>query len=101
MQPLTLTFSTDAVYPRDRFDFWHFAARKSAAALLRLTALCQRGMRCADIATAAGMRNANRLLLQQGNSLERFLQHRRLERCREALRNPGHGLAPRDYRREG
>ena len=29
MQPLTLTFSTDTVHPRDRFDFWHSAARKS------------------------------------------------------------------------
>ena len=29
MQPLTLTFSTDTVHPRDRFDFWHSVACKS------------------------------------------------------------------------
>ncbi len=108
----------------------------SAAALLRLRravegALGQREMRCADVAAAAGMsvRYANHLLLQEGTSLERFLQHRRLEKCREALRAPGqshrsiseiaydwgfsdashftrsfkvaYGMAPRDYRREG
>jgi AraC family transcriptional regulator, positive regulator of tynA and feaB len=108
----------------------------SAAALLRLrraveAALAQRGMRCADVAAAAGMsvRYANHLLRQDGTSLERYLQHRRLEKCRDALRDPGqshrsiseiafawgfsdashftrsfkaaYGLAPRDYRREG
>jgi AraC family transcriptional regulator, positive regulator of tynA and feaB len=107
----------------------------SAAALLRLrraveAALAQRGMRCADVA-AAGMsvRYANHLLRQDGTSLERYLQHRRLEKCRDALRDPGqshrsiseiafawgfsdashftrsfkaaYGLAPRNYRREG
>ena len=108
----------------------------SASALLRLrqaveAALGKRGVRCAEVAEAAGMsmRYANHLLLQEGTSLERFLQHRRLEKCREALRDPGqshrsvseiafawgfsdashftrsfkaaYGLAPRDYRREG
>jgi AraC family transcriptional regulator, positive regulator of tynA and feaB len=108
----------------------------SAAALLRLrraveAALAQRGMRCADVAAAAGMsvRYANHLRRQDGTSLERYLQHRRLEKCRDALRDPGqshrsiseiafawgfsdashftrsfkaaYGLAPRDYRREG
>jgi AraC family transcriptional activator of tynA and feaB len=108
----------------------------SAAALLRLRravegALGRREMRCADVAAAAGMsmRYANHLLLQEGTSLERLLQHRRLEKCRETLRDPGqshrsiseiayawgfsdashftrsfkaaYGMAPRDYRREG
>jgi AraC family transcriptional activator of tynA and feaB len=106
----------------------------SAAALLRLRRaveanLSQRMLRCGDIAAAAGMsvRYANHLLLQEGTSLERLIQHRRLEKCKDALRDPGqmgrsiseiafawgfsdashftrsfksaYGVSPRDYRR--
>ncbi len=93
--------------------------------------LCQRGLRCADVAAVAGMslRYANHLLMQEGTSLERFIQRRRLEKCRDALRDPAqshrsvseiafswgfsdashfarsfktaYGTTPRDYRREG
>jgi AraC family transcriptional regulator, positive regulator of tynA and feaB len=108
----------------------------SASALMRLrqaveSNLCQRGLRCADIAAVAGMslRYANHLLMQEGTSLERFIQRRRLEKCRDALRDPAqshrsvseiafswgfsdashfarsfktaYGTTPRDYRREG
>ncbi len=108
----------------------------AAAALLRLrrtveNMLSQRALRCSEIAAAAGMslRYANHLLLQEGTSLERLVQHRRLEKCRDALRDPGqshrsvgeiaftwgfsdashfarsfktaYGVSPRDYRREG
>jgi AraC-like DNA-binding protein len=108
----------------------------SATALLRLrrtveSTLSQRGLRCSEVAAAAGMslRYANHLLLQEGTSLERYIQRRRLEKCREALRDPGqshrsvgeiafswgfsdashfarsfktaYGVSARDYRREG
>lgn len=107
----------------------------AASGLLRLRQaveinLANRSLRCADIAAAAGMslRYANSLLLQEGTSLERLIQHRRLEKCREALRNPAeagrniseiafawgfadaahfarsfksaYGLSPSDYRRQ-
>jgi AraC-like DNA-binding protein len=108
----------------------------AATALLRLrraveAMLSQQALRCADVAAAAGIstRYANHLLLQEGTSLERLIQHRRLEKCRGALRDPGqshrsiseiafswgfsdashfarsfkvaYGVSPRDYRREG
>jgi AraC family transcriptional activator of tynA and feaB len=108
----------------------------SSSALMRLrqaveTNLCQRDRRCADIAAAAGMslRYANHLLMREGTSLERFIQRRRLEKCRDALRDPAqshrsvseiafswgfsdashfarsfktaYGTTPRDYRRQG
>lgn len=107
----------------------------AATALLRLrraveALLSQQTLRCADVAAAAGisLRYANHLLMQEGTSLERMIQHRRLEKCREALRDPGqshrsvseiafswgfsdashfarsfkaaYGVSPRDYRRE-
>lgn len=107
----------------------------AAAALVRLrgaveTSITHHGMRCADVAAAAGMsvRYANHLLLQEGTSLERLIQHRRLEKCREALLDPAqdrrsiseiafscgfadashfsrsfkiaYGASPRDYRHE-
>ena len=108
----------------------------AAMALLRLrraveTMLSQQALRCADVAAAAGisLRYANHLLLREGTSLERLIQHRRLEKCRCALADPrqGHrsiseiafswgfsdashfarsfkaayGVSPRVYRREG
>lgn len=108
----------------------------AAVALVRLRRaieanLHRNSMRCADVAAAAGMsmRYANRLLVQEGTSLERLIQQRRLEKCRDALRDPArhrtsiseiafswgfsdaahfarsfktaYGVSPREYRREG
>jgi len=107
----------------------------AAAALLRLkgaveACISHHAVRCPDIAAAAGMsvRYANHLLLQEGASLERYIQCRRLEKCREAMLDPAqerrsiseiafswgfadashfsrsfkaaYGASPRDYRRE-
>jgi AraC family transcriptional activator of tynA and feaB len=70
----------------------------SAAAIVRLrhaveACIADPAARCADVAATAGMsvRYANHLLLQEGTSLERFMQHRRLEKCREALLDPAQG----------
>jgi AraC-like DNA-binding protein len=86
-------------------------------------------LRPASAAAEAGIsvRYANALLWQEGSSIERYIQHRRLERCRQALEDPAqahrmigeiafgwgfsdlshfgrrfraaYGLAPGDYRR--
>jgi len=68
-----------------------------ATALLRLKAvveagLCDPELRPATVAAAAGVsvRYANTLLSQEGTSLERYIQDRRIERCRSALSDPAH-----------
>lgn len=68
-----------------------------ATALLRLKAavdasLCDPELRPLTVAAAAGMsvRYANALLSNEGTSLERYIQDRRLERCRAALDDPAH-----------
>jgi AraC-like DNA-binding protein len=77
----------------------HGAALSSvrATALLRLKSavdagLCDPELRPAAVASAAGVsvRYANALLSNEGTSLERFIQDRRLERCRAALGDPAH-----------
>ncbi|MGH7633943.1 MAG: helix-turn-helix domain-containing protein, partial [Gemmatimonadaceae bacterium] len=105
-----------------------------ALTLFRLKApiearLCDPRLKPAMAAGAAGIsvRYANNLLSQEGYSLERYILHRRLERCRSALEDQGqahrligeiafawgfselshfirrfraaYSLAPRDYRR--
>jgi AraC-like DNA-binding protein len=102
-------------------------------ATLRLRAAIESQLANADanaqsIAVAAGMseRSASRLLAQEGTSLHRLLYEGRLQKCRNALRDPAqshrsiseiahawgfrdishfshafkarYGLAPRDYR---
>lgn len=72
--------------------------RLSSTAMLALhrlkaavdTHLADANVRCADIAQTAGMsvRYANLLLAKEGTSLERYLQTRRLERCRAAFLDP-------------
>ena len=49
--------------------------------------LCEMDLKPAAVAAQAGIsvRYANALLAQEGYSLERFILHRRLERCRRAL----------------
>ncbi len=66
-----------------------------ATALIRLKAaiearLCDAALKPAVAAAAAGMsvRYANDLLSQEGFSVERYILHRRLERCRRALEDP-------------
>jgi AraC-like DNA-binding protein len=66
-----------------------------STALFRLksvieTHLREPGLRPAAAAAAAGIsvRYANDLLSQEGTSTERYIQHRRLERCRLALEDP-------------
>jgi AraC-like DNA-binding protein len=66
-----------------------------ATALLRLRSaiesrLCEPGLKPAAAAAAAGIsvRYANALLSQEGFSVERYILHRRLERCRRALEDP-------------
>jgi AraC-like DNA-binding protein len=68
-----------------------------ATALLRLKSavdagLCDPELRPATVASTAGVsvRYANALLSQEGTSLERYIQDRRLERCRGALSDPAH-----------
>jgi AraC family transcriptional activator of tynA and feaB len=63
-----------------------------STALLRLKSvieahLRERDLKPAAIAAAAGIsvRYANALLSREGSSVERYVLHRRLERCREAL----------------
>jgi AraC-like DNA-binding protein len=65
------------------------------AAVLRLkaaveTSLCDPELKPASVAAAArvSVRYANALLSQEGSSLERYIQDRRLERCRAALCDP-------------
>ena len=66
-----------------------------AVALARLKAviearLCSFGLKPGEVAAEAGMsvRYANHLLSQEGYSIERYILHRRLERCRRALEDP-------------
>jgi AraC-like DNA-binding protein len=66
-----------------------------AAALLRLKATIEARLREPDlkpaaVAACAGMsvRYANTLLSREGFSIERYILHRRLERCRRALADP-------------
>jgi AraC-like DNA-binding protein len=66
-----------------------------ASALLRLKAvidarLSDPTLKPADVAAAVGIsvRYANDLLAEQNFSLERYILHRRLERCRVALADP-------------
>jgi AraC-like DNA-binding protein len=66
-----------------------------ASALLRLKAvinarLSDPTLKLADIAAAAGIsvRYANDLLAEENFSLERYILHRRLERCRSVLEDP-------------
>ena len=75
-----------STFPRRRHR--HYAASAS-----RRNESMSRGRRCADIAAAAGMslRYANHLLMREGTSLERFIQHRR-------LRNAGTPCATRPSR---
>ncbi len=105
-----------------------------ATALYRLKSviearLCNADLKPADAATAAGIsvRYANTLLAEEDFSVERYILHRRLERCRRALEDPApsnrmiseiafawgfsdlshfgrrfraaYGMAPGDYRR--
>jgi AraC-like DNA-binding protein len=69
-----------------------FPSAVRAAALLRLksvieTRLCDPDLKPAAAAACARMsvRYANALLSQEGFSIERYILHRRLERCRRAL----------------
>ncbi len=117
-----------------RGDIVSALASPRAVALLRLKTaieahLCNPNLRPVDAAAAAGIsvRYANDLLAQEGTSLERYILHRRLERCRRTLEDPSqssrmigeiafawgfsdlshfirrfrraYGMAPRDYRR--
>jgi AraC-like DNA-binding protein len=70
-------------------------ASPRATALLRLKAaiearLSDTQLKPAAAATAAAIsvRYANDLLSEEGRSVERYIQHRRLERCRRALEDP-------------
>ncbi len=118
----------------ERGDAVSALASPRAVALLRLKAaiesrLCNPDLRPAEAAASAGIsvRYANDLLAHEGSSLERYVLHRRLERCRRALEDPAqssrmigeiafawgfselshfvrrfrraYGMAPRDYRR--
>ncbi len=69
-----------------------------ATALFRLKAgiedqLCNPALKPEMAAAAVGIsvRHANELLSCEGFSLERFILHRRLERCRRALEDPAQG----------
>jgi AraC family transcriptional activator of tynA and feaB len=66
-----------------------------ASALLRLkmaidTRLSDPNLKPAEAAAAAGIsvRYANDLLAEENSSIERYILHRRLERCRSALEDP-------------
>jgi AraC family transcriptional regulator, positive regulator of tynA and feaB len=66
-----------------------------ATTLLRLKSsiearLCEPDLRPAAVAAAVGIsvRYANDLLWEEGASIERYILHRRLERCRAALEDP-------------
>ena len=68
-----------------------------ATSLLRLKSIIETNLhdpalRPATVAQAAGIsvRYANRLLANEGTSLERYIMLRRLERCRQVLINPAH-----------
>ena len=63
-----------------------------AVALLRLKSVVERRLREPELKPAAvaaeagiGVRYANDLLSQEGSSVERYILHRRLERCRQTL----------------
>jgi AraC-like DNA-binding protein len=67
-----------------------------AAALMRVKSaiearLCDADLKPATVAAAAGIsvRYANALLAEEGTSVERYVLSRRLERCRQALEDPG------------
>lgn len=71
------------------------SARSSA--LMRLKSaiemrLSDPGLKPAAVAVAAGVsvRYANALLAQEGTSVERYIQERRLARCRRVLDDPAH-----------
>lgn len=73
----------------------HTLSSPKAVALFRLKSaieghLSSAGLRPAIAAAEAGIsvRYANLLLSQEGYSVERYIQHRRLERCRCALEDP-------------
>jgi AraC family transcriptional regulator, positive regulator of tynA and feaB len=66
-----------------------------AAALFRLKSVIEAQLGNPDLRPSAvaasagvGVRYANDLLSQEGSSIERYIQHRRLERCRRALEDP-------------
>jgi AraC family transcriptional regulator, positive regulator of tynA and feaB len=66
-----------------------------ATSLLRLKSVVEAqlgnpDLRPSAVAAAAGIgvRYANDLLSHEGSSIERYVQHRRLERCRRALEDP-------------
>jgi AraC-like DNA-binding protein len=66
-----------------------------ATALFRLKSvvearLCEPDLKPRVVAATAGIsvRYANALLSQEGTSVERYILHRRLERCRRALEDP-------------
>jgi AraC-like DNA-binding protein len=70
-------------------------ASARATALFRLKAvidarLCDPALKPATVAAAAGIsvRYANDLLAREGTSVERYILHRRLERCRRVLEDP-------------
>ena len=72
-----------------------------AVALYRLKAvidsqLCDRTLSPATVAAAAGIsvRYANDLLSKEGTSVERYILHRRLERCRRVLEDPAQTRRP-------
>ncbi len=86
---IALAFSTES----DRDGAALSTARGTA--LLRLkaaveTSLCDPELRPPAVAAAAGVsvRYANALLSHEGTSLERYIQDRRLERCRCMLSDP-------------
>ncbi len=89
---VALAYSTELGLSRPRLS----SARSTS--LLRLKSviearLCEPGLKPAAVAAAAGIsvRYANDLLSQEGLSVERYIQHRRLERCRRALEDPTQG----------
>jgi AraC-like DNA-binding protein len=66
-----------------------------STALFRLKAVIEARLRDPDLRPAAvaveagiSVRYANALLSQEGMSVERYILHRRLERCRQALEDP-------------
>ncbi|MBA1157676.1 helix-turn-helix domain-containing protein [Microvirga mediterraneensis] len=72
-----------------------YLSSAKASALLNIRAaiearLTDRGLDAATVAAAAGVsvRYANALLAQEGTSIARLIQSRRLERCHRALKDP-------------
>ncbi len=89
---LALAYSTELGLPHPNLS----SARSTS--LLRLKSvvedrLCESDLKPAAVAAAAGIsvRYANYLLSQEGLSVERYIQHRRLEHCRRALEDPTQG----------